>query len=488
MTDARDGLTVWTPLPPERNGIADYACTLLDALGAHYACRAACDDWLARAPAGVPVVDAALAHRDAGRRVLHQIGNNPGHAFVLRALRRVPGVATLHDPGLLHLHETAGEDAGAIRAGMAASLPGLAEVYARHEREHGIRTSANHLLFDLAGETLARSSAVVVHSDFARRRLRLMHGPRATAHVVVIPHFLPPAPMPARAAARSRLGLAQGEFLLLTAGFATAAKRFDWLIEALDLACGAGARLRWIHAGAERPEEYALSAAIAQRPALAGRTTVTGYLDEAALDAHIAAADLLVNLRFPSGGESSGSLARAFAAGTCCIVSDTAAYAELPRDAVLHIPLAGAVPVLARALLALAEDPARAAAIGARGRAWAQAEMALPGVAARYRDVIEAALERPVAAPVRTAATPLLVVEAGPHLRARGVAAALAGQAGPCRLLLAVPDLAALARLTLDRPGLLAELLPLDARLRAARVQAAPRPGLLLDLELGWPA
>ena len=45
-----------------------------------------------------------------------------------------------------------------------------------------------------------------------------------------------------------------------------------------------------------------------------------------------------------------------------------------------------------------------------------------------------------------------------------------------------------LADLTLDRPGLLSALLPIEARLQAARVQAGPRPGLLLELELGWPA
>ncbi|MDO9706831.1 glycosyltransferase family 4 protein [Paracraurococcus lichenis] len=488
MTDARSGLTAWTPLPPERNGIADYAHVLLGGLAAHYDCRAACEDWLASAPAGVAVVDAALAHRDAGPRVLHQIGNNPGHGFVLHALRRVPGVVTLHDPGLLYLYETAGEDAGSIRAGMAAALPGLAQVYGRHHREQGLQTVANHLLFDLAGETLARSRAVIVHSRYALNRLRLVHGPAATAHVAVIPHFLPPGRMPERAAARARLGIGADEFLVLTAGFATRAKRFDWLIQALDMAMAAGAEARWIHAGAERAEEFALSRAIAARPGLAGRARVTGYLDEARLDDHVAAADVLVNLRFPSSGESSGSLARAFAAGTCCIVSDTAAYAEIPRDTVVQVPLTDSVPLLARTLHALAHDPARARAIGERGRRYALAEMALPGVAARYRAVIEDSLDRPVAAPAPAGPPPLLVLEAGPRLQAGTVARALAGRQGPCRLLLALPDLAALARLTLDRPRLLAEVLPLGARLRATRVQQAPRPGLLLDLELGWPA
>jgi glycosyltransferase involved in cell wall biosynthesis len=488
MTLPRNGLTVWTPLPPERNGIADYAATLLGGLAAHYDCRVACDDWLGRAPMGIRLIDPALAHRGAGPRVLHQIGNNPGHGFVLRGLRGMPGVTTLHDPGLLYLHETMGEDAATIRAGMAASLPGLAAVYGRQHREHGIQTRANHLLFDLAGEVLARSRAVVVHSVYARNRLRLVHGPDATAHVVVIPHFLPPATLPDRRAARARLGLPQDEFVVLTAGFATEAKRFDWLIEALDIVAGRGTSLRWIHAGAERAEEYALSAAIAARPTVAGLARVTGYLDEAALDDHIAAADVLVNLRFPSGGESSGSLARAFAAGTCCVVSDTAAYAELPRDAVLHLPLTGGVGLLAEALRALAAVPARAAAIGELGRRHALAEMALPGIAARYRDVIEDSLARPVLAAAPPGAVPTLVVEAGPGLQARHLAAALVGRQGACRLLLAVPDLTVLADLTLDRPGLLVDLLPLAARLRAVRVEVAPRPGLLLDLDLGGAA
>ncbi|TCZ66882.1 glycosyltransferase [Roseicella aquatilis] len=488
MTPSRNALTVWTPLPPERNGIADYACFLLGGLAAHYECIAACDDWLAEAPAGVRVLDPALAHRQAGPRVLHQIGNNPGHAFVVQGLRRMPGVTTLHDAGLLYLYETSGQGLGSILAGMAGAAPGLAATYARHLREHGIQTRANHLLFDLVGETLARSRAVIVHSAFARNRLRLAHGPAATAHVEVIPHMLPPAAMPGRAEARARLGIAGDEFLVVTSGFATEAKRFDWLIEALDLADIRGRPVRWIHAGAERREEYALSAAIAARPSVAAVARVTGYLDAAALDAHIAAADVLVNLRFPSSGESSGSLARAFAAGTCCIVSDTAAYAELPRDVVLQLPLGDTVPHLAQALRLLAAAPERAAAIGERARRWARAEMALDAVAARYRDVIEASLDRPVGMPAPQETPALIELDAGPGLSRRQVAARLAGRQGRCRLLLAAPDLVGLADLTLAQPGLLTELLPVGARLLASQVQAAPRPGLLLDLALGWDA
>ena len=325
MDSARPPLMLVSPLPPARNGIADYAVALLGGLAPHYDCAVACEDWLAEAPAGIPVVDPALAHRlvAPGGRVLHQLGNNPDHGFVLRALRQTPGVATLHDPGLLHLHESTGESRPAILAGMRHAAPGLAATYARQLRDHGLSTRANHLLFDLAGEVLARSRAVVVHSGFALRRLRLTHGAAATAHVAVIPHLLPPGQPPSRAAARARLGIAEGEFLVVTAGFASDAKRLDWVLAALEALPGP----RWIHVGVVEPK-------LAGR--IAARARITGHLDPAGFDDHIAAADALVNLRFPSAGESSGSLARGFAAGVCCLVSDTAAYAELAREAVVR--------------------------------------------------------------------------------------------------------------------------------------------------------
>ena len=195
-----------------------------------------------------------------------------------------------------------------------------------------------------------------------------------------------------------------------------------------------------------------------------------------------------MNLRFPSAGESSGSLACGFAAGVCCVVSDTAGYAELPRDAVLHIPLAGAVPTLAEALAAVAAEPARAATIGEAGRRYALAEMALPAVALRYRALIEASRDRPVAAPQPprpAAAIPSIAFAVGPDLIVAAVARALRDIEGPCRLLLAAPDLEALADLSLDRPALLDALLPPWAAPRAMRVLEEPRAGLLVDLDCG---
>jgi hypothetical protein len=164
-----------------------------------------------------------------------------------------------------------------------------------------------------------------------------------------------------------------------------------------------------------------------------------------------------------------------------CVVADTAGYAELPREAVLHIPVAQAIPALSTAIQALSADLALAWSLGEAGRRFAEAEMALPTVAARYREVIESSHDRPTR-PVPPPA-PLLTLPA--TASPAEVAAALARRHGTCRLLLAVPDLPALAALTLDRPALLTSLLPPQAMLRRMRVLEPPgQAGLLLDLLL----
>ena len=68
--------------------------------------------------------------------------------------------------------------------------------------------------------------------------------------------------------------------------------------------------------------------------------TFTGYVED--LDPYYDQVDRIVNLRYPSAGETSGTLIRAFAAGKPVAVSDYAQFAELPDDCVVKIPFGDA--------------------------------------------------------------------------------------------------------------------------------------------------
>ena len=83
-------VAIFSPMPPERSGIADYSALLLP--GAAGALRGRRRE--ARREA------AAARH---GPRVYH-VGNNPdAHGWIVDALRRTPGVVVLHDFVLHHL-------------------------------------------------------------------------------------------------------------------------------------------------------------------------------------------------------------------------------------------------------------------------------------------------------------------------------------------------------------------------------------------------
>jgi hypothetical protein len=305
---------------------------------------------------------------------------------------------------------------------------------------------------------------VVVHSEFAKRRLATIYGRTRCEHVVVIPHLALPVTTLPGPDARSALAVPRDVPLIITAGFATIAKRFDWLVTALDQLVERGIEFFWVHAGKERPEEYALSELLTRAPAVRQRSLITGYLDEDMLNAYIGASDILVNLRFPSVGESSGTLSRAMAAGKSCIVSDTAAYSELPRDAVIHTPIVDPIPALVGSLQALLSDATLRARIGACARQLAETAWAPRVAASAYRDVIEQASRRPCTrrrrntAAVRRPAIHIPLTQAATRTDVR---AQIGSEPGDLEIVFESESVVALATLSLSAPMLLASILPL---------------------------
>lgn len=80
-------IAYYSPMPPERTGIADYSALLLEALHGR--------------------VDIDVARRGKTARgdvALYHVGNSPeAHGWILEELRREPGVVVLHDFVLHHL-------------------------------------------------------------------------------------------------------------------------------------------------------------------------------------------------------------------------------------------------------------------------------------------------------------------------------------------------------------------------------------------------
>jgi glycosyltransferase involved in cell wall biosynthesis len=363
----------YSPLPPERSGIADYSALLLPAL------RERVDV--------VAVARGERAPRDADISVYH-VGNNPEiHGWIVDALRARPGVVVLHDFVLHHL--VAGltlarkDVSGYLRAmerdaGLVGRLLGLGVVDGCVPPLWSTRPED----FPLAGEVLdlAQEHGLIVHSEHVRARA-LAAGFGGPIRRI---------PMPVWPAPRVEAAQVEGEPVIGSFGFLNANKRIPQLLEAFALVRVRHPRARLLLVGPEAPGLH-LEERIA-RLGLGEAVRRHGYVAEERFWSLLAACDVCVSLRWPTMGETSAGVIRMLSLAKPIVVSDVDAFSELPGEVAVRIaPDEREVDALAASLLGFAESPARARAMSEAARAFAAREHDLTRVAELYTAALEQA-------------------------------------------------------------------------------------------------
>jgi glycosyltransferase involved in cell wall biosynthesis len=359
-------LAWFSPLPPIASGIADYSYEVAPLVSEIadvdvFSPRASLIRGV-RAPRGVRRLPPS-AFEERGDRydaVLYHLGNNPHHEYVYRAALRRRGVVVLHDYVLHHLIAWMLVD-GPRRNWleyeelMATSYGEVGRRLA-DLRMRGVATDFEKFLFPL-GERVIRSAAgVVVHSLDVGRRVRDV---APDVPVTVVPHHagIPPVSVRDvdRAGARARLGLEQDRFLVGQFGYVTLPKQPAAVVRGFArLAAGhPGARL--VMVGADRSGGGLQR--LVDRHGVADRVRLTGFVNLERFYLYLKAVDIVVNLRYPSAGESSGTFARAMALGRATIVNDLGSFAEVPGDVALKVEVDGdQAEEVAGHLLRLADD------------------------------------------------------------------------------------------------------------------------------------
>jgi glycosyltransferase involved in cell wall biosynthesis len=360
-------LGIVSPLPPRPSGVADYALEQARLLARDWSILFLVGDDQPDPSRLLPEGTAverwsrwAARNARGTMKLLHHMGNNPQHGYVLEALATHGGIVLLHELGLHNLMAWTtlgrGDEAGyerLLRAEVGDLAPPLSRAGAL-----GIRSAFQYALTPLCGRVIDAADGVIVHSAYAARELERRGCPKPLA---VVPHFFTAPAMIDDA--RARRGFDPRDLVFGSLGFMTDAKLTFRIVEALGRVRGKLPPFRYLLVG-EAGDRTPLAAAL-ERAGIADRTTITGYVEDADFWAHLAACDIVFSLRYPSGGETSGTLVRALGLGLAAIAYDYGPFAEFPDDALLKIPLdteeAGALDA---AIVALANDPTRRAAMG----------------------------------------------------------------------------------------------------------------------------
>jgi glycosyltransferase involved in cell wall biosynthesis/SAM-dependent methyltransferase len=384
----------FSPLPPSKSGIADYSQTLVEHLGRLVEIETFAD---ATHPFNPAAFDIAL----------YQIGNNPYHGFVYEAALRHPGVVVMHESNLHHLIADLTINRGDWDAYLReCEYQGGAAALEFGRRVQALEAGPDYEGVPMTRRILESARGVVVHSGFM---LDEMRSAGYAGPIARIPHgaWIPEAD---RLGYRQRLGLDESVPLVGTFGFLKPYKRIAESLRAFRRVVRLQPEAKMILAGEAHPDFPVQS--LIRSLGLSANVRMLGFTELVDFVGYLAACDIVLNLRFPTVGESSGSLLRALGLGKAVMVSDVGSFREFPDDVCLKVPVgAGEEDVIFEYLNLLISRPDIAREMETRARCYVERECNWDRVGARYADFLRAVVEgkeyrEPGPAPGRMEAAP----------------------------------------------------------------------------------
>jgi glycosyltransferase involved in cell wall biosynthesis len=262
---------------------------------------------------------------------------------------------------------------------------------------HTILTSPSPLQQTTLDQVIALSERLVVMSEHGAQTLQKLHGV-ASSRIDVIPHGIPLAAQGTRG--KAALGF-DGQPVILTFGLLSPDKGTEYVIEAMPAILEQHPNTVFVVLGATHPhvkerhgEAYRQSLLVLIRRLRLERSVVfhDRFVDDVELAGFLAAADVYITPYLNPEQSTSGTLARAVAAGRAVISTPYWHARELLADGRgILVPVRDAAAIARGACELLADEPLRKA-IGARayehalGSSW-------PVVARSYLDTFARARE-----------------------------------------------------------------------------------------------
>jgi glycosyltransferase involved in cell wall biosynthesis len=384
-----------SPLPPERSGIADYSAELLPDLASYYNIEVVVNQAVISDPwirANCPIRSSEWFDQHAGcyERTLYHFGNSPFHRHMFRLLSRHPGAVVLHDFFFSHVLaylERTGESPG----GWTEALYASHGYGALRDRAEAQDPSDFIWKYPCNRSVLHNADGVIVHSLFSKDLAEQWYDGETPADCALIPQMRRPPATVNRTAARARLGLGEDDVLVCSFGILGPLKLNHQLLAVwLASPLARDARCHLVFVGEDHIGNYGaeLLRMIGSSPA-GTRVRITGFANSDFYCEYLAAADIAVQLRTLSRGETSRAVLDCMAYGVPTIVNAHGSLAELPDAAVVKLPDAFEDEHLAEAITVLAADRKKRGTVGGHAAAHIRNHHDPTRIAEQFYDNIE---------------------------------------------------------------------------------------------------
>ena len=393
----RPRLAYVSPLPPERSGISDYSAELLPELARYYDIDVVVQQdtvappWI-KANCPIRTVEWFQAHADNFERVLYHFGNSSFHQHMFSLLESIPGTVVLHDfflSGIVAHMECHNAASGFWSEALYAGH-GYAAVQHRFLAADTVDVVWK---YPCNANVLSNAQGVIVHSDNSRRLARQWYGANAGDDWALIPHLRVPdvADTKSRNQARIALGLDAEDFVVCSFGLLGQSKCNHRLLEAwISSSLAKDAQCVLIYVGQNDSGSYGASLlSTIANSGCTNRIRITGWADTQVFRQYLAAADVGVQLRTHSRGETSGTVLDCMNYGLPTIVNANGSMADLPDDGVWKLPDEFSDAQLIDALTGLWKDSNQRHTLGNCGQQIIRTQHAPRTCAEQYFSAIE---------------------------------------------------------------------------------------------------
>lgn len=347
--EGRKKIALVTPWPKQQTGIANYVYRLVPALYKYFDIDIFVDNVLDMESELLPnnygnrylINELEAKHADYDK-IIYQIGNSKEyHSAIYRMFKKYNGIAEIHDfiiePFFYHTYYLEGEQEVYGQA--------LQDGYGEEGRRQFEAVKCGEAYTDSERFPMCHSvsniaEATIVHNEWSYHRLKSENRN----------YFIPLACIENEPVAQSeqhkayckicrKIDYQDGEIIIGCFGWINMNKRPQVVIESIKLLHDLFQyKVKLVFWGKNNTEEIRI---MIEEQGLQNYIKISGYLDRAEYEEALKLTDIIVNLRYPSMGESSATLCEAFKAQKAVIVSAVNQYKEFSDDVCWKVPVGG---------------------------------------------------------------------------------------------------------------------------------------------------